>query len=617
LNQEFTAVWRQLDATRRPAPIPAPSRAWGAEILPDRQVRFRTWAPSHAALHLRLEDDGEVLPMDHLGAGWHEVVTDRAIAGTRYRYLLPDGRALADPASLCQPAGVDGPSEVLELPRPRSGPHAWQGRPWHEAVIYELHVGTFTPEGTFVAAVAKLAHLAALGVTAVELMPVAAFAGSRNWGYDGVFPYAPAASYGRPEELRAFIDAAHGHGLMVLLDVVYNHFGPEGCAMHDLAPDFFTERHVTPWGAGFNFDGEIAVRQYVVDNALYWIGNYGFDGLRIDAVHAIADGSPRHIIDEIAATVRATYPGRHVHLILGNHNNEAHRLARSSGRATRYTAQWNDDLHHVLHVAATGECGGYYADYVNSPQQLARALAEGFAFQGETMRYSGRARGEPSRDLPPQAFVSFLQNHDQIGNRAMGDRLAANVPAPALRALAAVQLLLPQVPMLFMGEEWGALQPFPFFCDISGELAESVREGRRNEFAGCREFSDPERRQRIPDPTSVQTFESARINWEEPVTTQGRTRLQWYRQLLAVRHREIIPRLARIRSGADHAPPQPGIVQVRWQLNDGGSIHLMANLSATSIEMEMHNMRRIIWREGARAGNYLAPWTVEWSLATG
>src|SRR5690606_30928268 len=329
--------------------------------------------------------------------------------------------------------------------------------------------------------------------------------------------------------------------LMVLLDVVYNHFGPEGSAMHSVSPDFFTERHHTPWGAGFDFEQRPAVRQFFIENALHWLEAYRMDGLRLDAVHAIQDDSDEPIIESIAAAVWKRIPDRHVHLILENEHNEARRLVRREGRPTLFTAQWNDDVHHTLHVAATGEATGYYADYFGDMQKLARSLAQGFVFQGEVMPYSGRARGEPSAFLPPVAFISFLQNHDQVGNRAMGDRLTALAPPEVLRALDSVQVLLPQLPMLFMGEEWGARPPFPFFCDFHGDLKAAVVKGRREEFARFPQFSDPAQRERIPDPTSAETFALAKLRWEELQQPDAADQLAWMRALLEVRRREIVP----------------------------------------------------------------------------
>ena len=422
--------------------------------------------------------------MRSVGEGWHELVTDRARAGTRYRFALPDGLRVPDPASRHQPEDVHGLSEVIDPSSYAWRDIAWRGRPWEEAVLYELHIGAFTPEGTFRAAIDRLDHLVSLGVTAIELMPIADFPGRWNWGYDGVLPYAPDANYGRPEDFKALVEAAHERGLMVMLDVVYNHFGPEGAYLHAIAPQTFTDRHKTPWGAGINTDGRDArpVRDYFIHNALYRIEEFHLDGLRLDAVHAILDDSAKHLLEDLAERVRASAPERPFHLVLENEENEASRLVRGEdGRPRWYTAQWNDDVHHVLHVAASGEFNAYYADYHGDTEKLGRALAEGFAFQGKAMPYRGRVRGEPSGSLPPSAFVAFIQNHDQVGNRAFGDRLTHFAPDVAVRAVAATYLLLPQVPMLFMGEEWAAAQAFPFFADLDRNWQRRcARDGARN-----------------------------------------------------------------------------------------------------------------------------------------
>jgi malto-oligosyltrehalose trehalohydrolase/4-alpha-glucanotransferase len=590
---------------------------YGAELSADGSVRFRLWAPPHA--DVRVELDGRThLPMRCMGEGWHELTTDRARAGTLYRFVLKDALRVPDPASRYQPHDVHGPSEVVDAVAYDWKDAGWSGRPWHEAVLYELHVGTFTPEGTFRAAIGKLDHLRALGVTALEIMPVGDFPGRRNWGYDGVLPYAPDAAYGRPEDLKALIDAAHGRGLMVLLDVVYNHFGPEGAYLHATAPQTFTERHKTPWGAAINMDGPDAapVRDFFIHNALYWIEEFHLDGLRLDAVHAILDDSPKHILEELTERARGAAAGRHLHLILENEENEARRLVRQpDGTPRLYTAQWNDDVHHVLHVAATGETTGYYGDYAGDTGKLGRALAEGFVFQGEVMPYRGHARGEASASLPPAAFVAFIQNHDQVGNRAFGDRLTAIASPEAVRAVAAVYLLLPQIPMLFMGEEWAAAQPFPFFCDFGPDLADAVRNGRREEFARFPEFQDPATRERIPDPLSEETFASARLNWDDVRREPHRDWLDWYARLLAVRHAAIVPRLPNIRSGGRYSVLGDGAVLVQWTLDeDGRALTLAANLSTARVDAPPAR-GRVLWREGSVVEDgVLGPFAVRWSI---
>ena len=608
-----------LDKETAPAPTLKHQMPFGAELQADGRVRFRLWAPPHREVQIEL--DGETAAMQPAGEGWHELVTDRARAGTRYRFVLPDGLRVPDPASRYQPEDVHGPSEVVDPGAYVWRDVGWSGRPWEQAVVYELHIGTFTPEGTVRAAIGKLDHLVELGVTAIEIMPIGDFPGRRNWGYDGVLLYAPDSSYGRPEDLKALVEAAHASGLMVFLDVVYNHFGPEGAYIHPVAPQTFTDRHKTPWGAAINFDGPDTgpVREFIIHNALYWIEEFHFDGLRLDAVHAILDDSPKHLLEELAERVRAAAPDRYIHLILENEENRAERLVRDeNGRPRWYTAQWNDDVHHVLHVAASGETKGYYVDYKSDTEKLGRALAEGFAFQGELMPYRGRPRGAPSAELPPTAFVAFIQNHDQVGNRAFGDRVTDFAPAEAVRAIAAIYLLLPQIPMLFMGEEWGAGQPFPFFCDFGAELADAVRQGRREEFARFPEFQDPAMRERIPDPMAEATFAAAKLDWEDIERAPHSGWLNWYRRVLAIRRAEIVPRLPAIQVGGRYEVLGDGAILVRWAIGGGETLVLAANLAATRTAGFPAEPGRVLWQEGeAGRDGTLDPWTVRWSVEEG
>lgn len=586
-----------------------PTMPFGPKLRDDG-VEFRLWAPNRAQMSIIL--DQATHPMQKADHGWHHFFSPESKAGTLYKFLLDDGLEVPDPASRHQPSDVHGPSEVIDPQYPwrESG---WKGRPWEECVIYELHIGTFTQEGTFRAAIARLDYLAELGVSAIEIMPVADFPGGRNWGYDGVLLFAPDGSYGRPEDLKALVDAAHGRGIMVFLDVVYNHFGPDGNYLPAYSP-VFTERHSTPWGAAVNFDAEGSgiVREFVIQNAIYWINEYRLDGLRLDAVHAIKDDSDTHVLDEIASRVRASAPGRHVHLLLENEENLASLIARdAAGRPVHYTAQWNDDVHHVLHTAATGETAGYYGEYAGDTEMLGRALAEGFGFQGGLMAYRGSARGEPSAHLPPTAFVAFIQNHDQVGNRAFGDRLTAFAPAEAVRAVVSVYLLLPQIPMLFMGEEYRAPQPFPFFADFEPELAKAVREGRRAEFAKFPEFEDPIKRERIPDPTAKPTFESAKLQWSDTDKTPHAEWLALYRRLLELRRTEIVPRLATIAGHAGRYDVRgPGAVSVSWLLGDGSRLNLLANLSDRPLDDSRSPDGRHLWTTGAPG----AAWSVVWTL---
>jgi maltooligosyltrehalose trehalohydrolase len=586
---------------------------FGAEIL-EGAVCFRLWAPKINQMSIVM-NDGVPVAMNRVGRDWHELVSSDAKAGTLYKFQLEDGgMQVPDPASRYQPMDVHGPSEVVDPGNFMWTDAGWNGRLWEESVIYELHIGTFTSQGTFQAAIERLDWLVALGITAIEIMPVADFPGKRNWGYDGVLLFAPDSSYGRPEDFKALIDAAHRKGIMVILDVVYNHFGPDGNYMPSYSP-VFTERHHTPWGAAVNYDaeGSDVVREFVIQNALYWIEEFHLDGLRLDAVHAIKDDSIPHLLDEIVDRVRLLSVGRPVHLILENEENQASWLDRNAGGdPIAYTAQWNDDLHHVLHCAVSQESSGYYEAYVGDTEKLGKALAEGFAFQGDLMPYRGSPRGEPSSHLPPSAFVSFIQNHDQVGNRAFGDRIASFAAARAVRAITAIYLLLPQIPLIFMGEEFGAEQPFPFFCDFEPELATLVRDGRRNEFAKFPEFHDPANRERIPDPTSDQTFRSAKLNWERAGEGVHADWVELYRELLAIRHREIVPRLKGSQSGKYEILGKSAVA-VRWRLGDGSLLSLAANLTDAPLTSQVATGEKLLWRIGGADNLSLAPWDVIWS----
>jgi maltooligosyltrehalose trehalohydrolase len=585
-------------------------------------VRFRLWAPaqSHVSVILEGESGAPERAMARTDEGWFELTSREARAGSRYRFRLGTGESVPDPATRFQPDDVHGPSEVIDPRAYRWRDDDWRGRPWEEAVIYELHVGTFTPAGTFRAAIEKLDHLVALGVTAVELMPVADFPGARNWGYDGVLAFAPDARYGRPEDLKALVEAAQARGLMVFLDVVYNHFGPEGNYLHLYAPQFFTSRHHTPWGAAVNFDdaGSRSVRDFFIHNAQYWLTEYRFDGLRLDAVHAILDDSTPDILHELAQAVAAG-PGRErrVHLVLENDRNEARYLVRdAAGRPQAYTAQWNDDIHHALHVLVTDETDGYYEDYAETPlRHLGRALTEGFCYQGEPSRHRGNTpRGEPSTHLSPTAFVSFLQTHDQVGNRAFGERLPLLATPPALRAATAILLLAPQPPLLFMGEEWGSRTPFPFFCDFGADLASAVTEGRRREFARFPAFRDPATRARIPDPNDPATFAAAVLRWDEADRGDHREWLALHRDLLALRAREIAPRLAGPARGAGFRVLGARGIEARWQLGDGSRLTLLANLDDAPLAHAERPDGVLLHAIGLGTGGDLPPWSVGWFL---
>jgi maltooligosyltrehalose trehalohydrolase len=554
------------------------SRSWGAE-LDETGARFRLWAPGQDAVTLRLNGRDHAMAREE--GGWYSTDVAGARAGAEYAFVMPDGLAVPDPAARAQAGDVHGPSLLVD-PRAYRWRTDWPGRPWAEAVIMEIHIGTFTPEGTFRAAAERLPHLAETGITAVEIMPVAQFGGNRGWGYDGVLPYAPHRAYGTPEDLKALIDTAHGLGLMVLLDVVYNHFGPDGNYLHVYAPQFFTDRRETPWGAAIAYE-EPPVRRFFIENALYWLEEYHLDGLRLDAIDNVIDpDSETEILEEIAAEVRAAHPGAHIHLTTEDDRNITHLHERNEDGGFRlYTAEWNDDFHNAAHAVATHEAEGYYVDFAQDHwAKLARSMAEGFAFQGEASAHQGGApRGAPSAHLPPLAFVDFLQNHDQTGNRAFGERLLTLAPESMVRALTEMLLLLPHVPLMFMGEEWGETRPFAYFTDFHGELAEAVREGRRREFSAFRAFANPAERARIPDPNSESTFNASKIDWTKRDNAPGQDWLRFVRGLLETRRREIVPHLERAPGhGGRVVAADDGLIAVDWTL-DGATLRLRANLS--------------------------------------
>ncbi|UXN75979.1 malto-oligosyltrehalose trehalohydrolase (plasmid) [Devosia sp. A8/3-2] len=585
-------------------------------------TRFKIWAPKCKTMRLKVKGRRTLLELDAIGDSWHRLDVDNVKAGSLYKYVLPDGSEIPDPASRHQPEGIHGFSEVIE-PRDyaRTDPD-WRGRPREEAVIYELHIGTFTEEGTFRAAIAKLDHLARSGITAIQIMPLAQFYGKFNWGYDGAMWFAPDSSYGRPEDLKAFIDAAHRRSLMVFLDVVYNHFGPHGNYLPAIAP-IFTKKHTSPRGEAINFDGPGAavVRELVIESALYWITEFNFDGLRFDAVHAIADDSTTHILEVLAARLRAARPHRYTHLIVENSENQEIWLRRNSGaEPVHYTAQWNDDVHHLLHAAATGENTGYYADFDNLEERsdkLARALAEGFAYRGEVKPHEGMKRGEPSVGLPATSFVVYMQDHDQVGNRVKGDRIAKLANEDAVKALTAVYLLSPQIPMLFMGEEWSSRKPFPFFSDVPAEMRDVVRKGRREELKSTPEHEDPTKPnvEEAVDPTSVKTFRSAKLDWENLKHEPHTHWLEHYRSLIDVRTMEIIPRLFGQEGFASHHEVLgPKAVLVSWNMGDGSVLRLYANSDNDAQTGLPALIGRTIYLQGFAEERRLGPWTVLWTI---
>ncbi|HTH99234.1 MAG TPA: malto-oligosyltrehalose trehalohydrolase [Stellaceae bacterium] len=582
-------------------------------------VCFRLWAPSVDAVSLVL--DGQApRPMTRRPKGWFEVTAADARPGSRYRFRIGD-LDVPDPASRYQPEGIQGPSEVVDHDAYRWQDAAWRGKPWHESVVYELHAGTFDAQGGFDGIAAHLDHLADLGVDTVQIMPVAETPGRWNWGYDGVLLYAVEERYGGPEALKRLVDACHARGMQVFLDVVYNHFGPEGNYLHVYAERFFTEKHHTPWGAAINFDDKGAgnVRRFFIENALYWLEQFHIDGLRFDAVHAFKDDTRPDIVIELGERIRAALPDRQVHLILENEQNRATVLGYGYGGPGPYDAQWNDDFHHAIRVSISDADHGYYRDYRDKPaERLGRMLAEGFAYQGETSANLGRSRGQSSGLLPPTSFVAFIQNHDQVGNHAFGWRLPKFAEASAIRAASAIMILSPQIPMLFMGEEWGTEQPFPFFCDFSGDLAEAIREGRAQEFAHFPEFQDAAARARIPDPLAEATFKSAVLDWTMPESGPGKAWLDHYRNLIALRRQYIVPLIAKpapdsgtFRLLGGHA------AAVRWPLAGGAKLQMVVNLSDQPAEAPPVMLGNTIYASQDRAETELPPWYVAVAIADG
>jgi maltooligosyltrehalose trehalohydrolase len=506
----------------------------------DDGTTFRVWAPDRTRVEVVRYDEntpGTAHPLERDNEGYWTGHVAALKAGALYKYRLDSHIDRPDPASRHQPLGVHGPSMVID-PRFAWTDDGWKGVPRASLVVYELHVGTATTAGTFDALIEHLAELRDLGVTAIELLPVADFPGDRNWGYDGVDLYAPARAYGGANALKRLIDAAHGVGLGVIMDVVYNHLGPSGNYLRDFAQGYFTGRHHTPWGEALNYDGAASrpVREFFIDNALYWAHEYHIDGLRLDATHAIIDDSPVHVLQELAERVRSSLPpDRHFVIMAEDGRNEAALARPISEGGLGLDGIWADDFHHVVRVTLTGEQEGYYRYYKGGSEELAATLREGWLYAGQSPGQDDEPRGTPARDLPPSSLVYCIQNHDQIGNRAFGERLNHDVPLDAYRAASALLLLSPFTPMLYMGQEWAASTPFLFFTDHDEELGRLVTAGRRKEFEHFSAFAG----EQVPDPQARDTFERSKLVWEERAGDPHRAILRLYRDLLAIRHRFV------------------------------------------------------------------------------
>ena len=545
----------------------------GAWVTDDGLVRFVVWAPRRTSVELRINaPDVRSVEMhkDYQGY-WHADVPGIG-SHIRYLYRLDNDVERPDPASCFQPDGVHQASQVVDHHAYTWQDSAWEGRPLTQMVQYEMHVGTFTPEGTFDAAIPRLPDLADIGVNAIELMPVAQFPGGRNWGYDGVYPYAVQNSYGGPEGLKRLVDAAHRNGIAVILDVVYNHLGPEGNYLHDFAP-YFTDTYKTPWGWAINFDGAHSdrVRDYFVENALMWFRDYHIDALRLDAIHGIFDMSARPFLQELAERVDSytDESGKTCLLIAESDLNDSRVIKPREQGGYGIPAQWSDDFHHALHTLLTGEQSGYYADF-GAIGHLVKAIRNGYVYDGRYSRYRRRSHGNSPAGCPAEQFIVFSQNHDQVGNRMKGDRLSASLPIEALKLAAGAVILGPNIPMLFMGEEYGEKAPFPYFVSHGDEnLIEAVRNGRKEEFAAFGWKEAP------PDPQSADTFRSAVLNWDHRNRGEHAAIQAFYRRLIQLR--QSVPALSI--PSKEHleviGPDEEKVIVVRRFDNDSDIVYVM------------------------------------------
>ncbi|CAN7183434.1 malto-oligosyltrehalose trehalohydrolase [Acidovorax sp. LjRoot117] len=584
---------------------------------------FRLWAPAASQVALVHAPDGNQGALDHtaaerLSGGWWHVGLAQATASTRYQWLINGDTRVPDPAARQAPDGPHGLCVVSDPSAYAWEQTAWSGRPWHELVFYELHIGTFTPQGTYTAAAAHLPRLAAMGFTALELMPLATFGGQWGWGYDGVLPFAPHPAYGTPDDLKRFVDTAHALGLCVFLDVVYNHFGPDGNYLHTYAPAFFSDRHDSPWGRAINFDleGSEVVRAFFLHNALYWIDEFRMDGLRLDAVHAIADDSNPDILQEISTRVHALAQAtdRHVHLVLENEKNQPARLAQPASASGHYDGQWNDDFHHAVHVALTGETHTYYAKFAADPiDLLARVLTQGFAFP------NGRPATDADAPLPLSLLVNFIGNHDQIGNRAFGERLSMLVPGPAVELALLLSLLTPATPMVFMGDEWGATTPFLYFANWEGALRDAVRSGRQREFSHVLSGAAA-----LPDPCDAATLAASQLDWSQAETPAARQRSELVRQALEVRRHWLLPHARALRN-LDHTAERVGAhgLRVGWRYGQGMQWWLEINLGPERLHDAPPAPEGVAvfqhrWIEGQQgAPRAWEPWSARWTCTEG
>jgi maltooligosyltrehalose trehalohydrolase len=563
----------------------------GAEVRDDGSISFRLWAPAAPQVEVVLEagaGKGVTAKLVARDNGYHEVDMPEAQTGTRYRFRLDGLEALyPDPASRFQPEGPHGPSEVIDPTVFAWTDHAWRGVPLEGQVIYEMHVGTFTRAGTWAAAIAQLPDLARLGITVLEVMPVADFPGRFGWGYDGVCFFAPTRLYGVPDDFRRFVDQAHALGLAVILDVVYNHAGPDGNYLEAFAPQYFTDRYATDWGKAINFDGpgSSSVREFFVGNAGYWIDEYHLDGLRLDATQSIFDSSPEHVLVEVTRRVRSAAHGRETLIVAENELQEARLVREPSRGGFGIDAVWNDDFHHTAMVALTGRRQAYYSDHRGTPQELISAIKWGYLFQGQRYRWQKQSRGTPVLDVAPARFVTFIQNHDQVANSLRGERVHALTSRGRLRALTALMLLAPGTPMLFQGQEFCASSPFLYFADHGDRLAECVRAGRTEFLQQFPSIASPEVARRVADPGALATFERSKLDFRE--RERGPHAEAWaiHRDLLALRRLDPTFRAQRPRR-VDGAVLDANACAVRIFGEEGDDRLLLVNLGP-DLELEV------------------------------
>lgn len=558
----------------------------GALYQGNESCLFRVFAPKADRVSLELTgSSGEFRPLQKQAKGYWEALVEGVPPGELYRLRINDGEARPDPASCYQPEGVHGPSQVWDHGTFKWTDQAWQGFPLDESIIYEIHPGTFTPEGTLEAVASKLPHLKDLGVNTVEIMPVNQFSGQRNWGYDGAYPFAVQNSYGGPDGLKRLVDACHANGIAVILDVVYNHMGPEGNYLKEFAP-FFNDHYRTPWGSAINFDAEFSdeVRDFFIQNALYWLRDFHIDGLRLDATHQMYDMSARHFLAELDQRVKefSNRHGRQRHLIAESDLNDPGILAGKEAGGYGMHAQWLDDFQHCVDTMLRGEQSPYRLDY-GSPQQFMKANREGFVYSGEYCPSRGRRFGASSASRPPDEFIVFIQNHDQVGNRPLGERFNELVGYEAYKLAAGAMLLSPYIPMLFMGEEYAESNPFQFFADYcEPDLAKAVSEGRKQEFAllHCSE--------EVPDPCAPETFQRSKLDWSRKESGKHRTILEFYRELIAIR--KALPSLRRLcREGLEVGGHGLAFSMLRRSYGTGdvetGETFCLMNFGAEAVKM--------------------------------